>query len=344
MTERHDDYLWDRGGTPDPELARLEELLGALAQKQPPPPLNFAFRQPLPPRRWIAVVTMAAAAVVVTGLVGLTWWMSRQSTPGFAVTRVAGTPRVGNTPVTASGELRVGGWLETPLEARATVDVGDIGRVDLEPGSRVGLVRNAPGDYRLHLARGTMHAIIWAPPGQFTVETPSSTAIDLGCAYTLTVGDDGDGLVRVTSGWVGFEWNGRESFIPSGAVCRTRRGLGPGTPHYEDSSERFIGALDVVDFGEASQQAAALTTVLDAAQANDAISLWHLLTRVPVGERDRVFRRLAAFVPPPAGVTRDGIREGRQDMRDAWWNQLGLDTASWWRTWKQQWRDKGEKR
>jgi hypothetical protein len=31
-------------------------------------------------------------------------------------------------------------------------------------------------------------------------------------------------------------------------------------------------------------------------------------------------------------------------MRDAWWNQLGLDTASWWRTWKQQWRDKGEKR
>lgn len=344
MTERHDDYLWDRSGTPDPELERLETLLGKLGQTQPPPPLNFAFRPPLAPRRWIAVVTMAAAAVVVTGLVGLTWWMSRQAGPGFAVTRVAGTPRVGNTPVIDSGELRVGGWLETPLEARATVDVGDIGRVDLEPGSRVGLVRNAPGDYRLHLARGTMHAIIWAPPGQFSVETPSSTAIDLGCAYTLTVGDDGDGLVRVTSGWVGFEWNGRESFIPSGAVCRTRRGLGPGTPHYEDSHERFIGALDVVDFGDAAEQATALTTVLEAAQAKDAISLWHLLTRVPAGERDRVFTRLAALVPPPDGVTRDGIREGRQDMRDAWWNQLGLDTASWWRTWKQQWRDKGEKR
>jgi len=215
MTERHDDYLWDRGGTPDPELARLEDLLGTLAQQQPPPPLNFAFRQPLPPRRWIAVVTMAAAAVVVTGLVGLTWWMSQQSTPGFAVTRVAGTPRVGNTPVTASGELRVGGWLETPLEARATVDVGDIGRVDLEPGSRVGLVRNAPGDYRLHLARGTMHAIIWAPPGQFTVETPSSTAIDLGCASTLTGGNEGGRWGRATSGRVGRAVKGREPLNPA---------------------------------------------------------------------------------------------------------------------------------
>jgi hypothetical protein len=47
---------------------------------------------------------------------------------------------------------------------------------------------------------------------------------------------------------------------------------------------------------------------------------------------------LAKFVPPPAGVTRDGIRAGNRDMRDAWWNKLGLDTASWWRTWKQQWR------
>jgi hypothetical protein len=71
-----------------------------------------------------------------------------------------------------------------------------------------------------------MHAFIWAPPGQFSVETVSSTAIDLGCAYTLTMDDKGVGRVEVTSGWVGFEWQGRESFIPIGAVCVTRPGLG----------------------------------------------------------------------------------------------------------------------
>ena len=30
-----DDYLWDRSGAPDPEIARLEELLAPLAQKTP---------------------------------------------------------------------------------------------------------------------------------------------------------------------------------------------------------------------------------------------------------------------------------------------------------------------
>jgi hypothetical protein len=56
----------------------------------------------------------------------------------------------------------------------------------------------------MELARGTMHATIWAPPNQFFVETPSTLAVDLGCAYTLTVDEDGGGLVTVLVGWVGF--------------------------------------------------------------------------------------------------------------------------------------------
>jgi hypothetical protein len=44
-------------------------------------------------------------------------------------------------------------------------------------------------------------------------------------------------------------------------------------------------------------------------------------------------------VPAPDGVTRDGVRAGRHDMLDLWWDHLGLGTAAWWRTWKQTWRD-----
>jgi hypothetical protein len=189
------------------------------------------------------------------------------------------------------------------------------------------------------MSRGTLHAVIWAPPGQFSVETPSATAIDLGCAYTLTVGEDGSGVVTVTAGWVGFEWRGRESFIPAGAMCVTRPGLGPGTPHYEDTSEAFRAALATLDLngGSAANRGAALGRVLDESRARDTVTLWHLLTRVDVDQRDRVFDRLAEFVAPPAGVTREGIRDGRKDMLDRWWDALGLGTASWWRTWKQPW-------
>jgi len=295
-----DDYLWDRGGKIDPDLARLEDLLGRAGQSDPPPPLNFAVN--IPPQRGLIVPVMLLVAASVVALIGLTWWTVQHPAAGFAVTRTAGTPRLGSVDMTAAksdGELRIGGWLETPGDARALVEIANIGEVDVEPGSRIGLVSTTAGDYRLRLTRGTMHALIWAPPGQFSVDTPSATAIDLGCAYTLTVGDDGDGMVRVTSGWVGFEFNGRESFIPSGAVCRTRRGLGPGTPHYTDTSENFRASLDVVDFGDPSLAGRALDVVLAEATVRDAVTLWHLLTRVGGVDRDRVFTRLAALVPPP---------------------------------------------
>jgi hypothetical protein len=190
-----------------------------------------------------------------------------------------------------------------------------------------------------------MHAFIWAPPGRFFVDTPSSTAVDLGCAYTLTVDRSGSGLLQVTSGWVGFEFRGRESFIPAGAVCPTRRALGPGTPRYEDVPAAVAAALDTIDFGtpEAAARDAALDVILADARDRDVVTLWHLLSRVPPDARGRVFDRLASFVPPPKGVTRDGIVAGAREMRDAWWDELGLGTASWWRTWRQPWRtDKGD--
>jgi hypothetical protein len=338
----NNEYLWSKTGEVDPDAARLEALLGRLGQTSPPPPLGFAIEIPRRMRPLAAMAMLAAAAVVVLGLVGMVWRYTRiTSAPSLTFVQTfaggeAGTP-AGSAGVSREGTLKIGGWLDTS-KSTATIEIADIGRVDVEQGSRLSLLSTKPGDYRLHLERGTMHALIWAPPGQFFVETPSSTAVDLGCAYTLSVDDNGDGLVRVSSGWVGFEWRGRESFIPMGAVCRTKKGRGPGTPHYEDAAERFRGSLDAIDFGEGLTRTMALDTALESARERDAMSLWHLLSSVPPADRDRVFDALAKFVPPPGDVTRDGIRAGRRDMLDAWWNKLGLDTASWWRTWKQQWR------
>jgi hypothetical protein len=81
-----------------------------------------------------------------------------------------------------------------------------------------------------------------------------------------------------------------------------------------------------------------LALVLREAQARDAFTLWHLLTRVEPASRDLVFDRLAALVPAPDGVTRDGIRAGDRAMLDTWWDHLGFGAANWWRVWRQQWR------
>jgi hypothetical protein len=342
------DYLWDRSGPPDFEVARLERQLRPLRQDTPPPPLRLPVAASHGPRPFAFLMALAATAAIVVALVSLAWRVPLPNVPGLAVTRLQGTPVVGSHPVEDRGQLGVGRWLETDSTARASIDVADIGRVDVEPDTRLGLLSTKPGDYRLHLARGTMHALIWAPPGQFFVETPSSTAIDLGCSYTLHVNDEGVGIVRVTSGWVGFEWRGRESFIPVGAMCITRPGLGPGTPHFDDeqTSDAFRAALETIDLGRGSPatQTAAVDRIIGEARERDVVTLWHLLSRAAPADRDRVFDRLATFVPPPDGVTREGIRAGRREMLDLWWDKLGFGAASWWRTWKQQWRDDPSRR
>src|SRR5262249_52395652 len=189
------------------------------------------------------------------------------------------------------GRLGVGKWLETDARSRARVAVGQIGRVDVDPNSRLQLVESRAPEHRMSLEQGTIHARIWAPPRFFFVNTPSAVAIDLGCAYTLHVAEDGSGLVQVTHGWVGFEYAGRESFIPQQAVCATRAGLGPGTPRYEDAPNGYAAALARLDFGAADdpERAAALDLILTNARRRDALTLWHLLRRGTADERGRVF-------------------------------------------------------
>jgi hypothetical protein len=331
----NDDYLWDRSGPPDPDVKRLERKLASLAQQNPPPRLLLPESR-MGKRPFRAYAALATAAAILIGvLLGGTAFVRRMNSQAWDLTRAGGTPTISSRPAGAGARLPVGGWLETDERSTASLNVGTIGRISVEPGTRIRLVSARTGDHRLQLERGTLHATIWAPPGQFSVETASSTAVDLGCAYTLTMDDNGEGLVSVLVGWVGFEWRGRESFVPAGSMSVTRPGKGPGTPYNERVSRAFREALLTIDFtSDAPDASAALSRVLDEAQERDEVTLWHLLTRVTGADRDRVFDRLAQFVPPPPTVTRDGIRVGRRDMLDAWWDALGLGTAAWWRTWK----------
>ena len=211
--------------------------------------------------------------------------------------------------------------------------MGQIGRVEVDPNTQLQLLESRGREHRLALARGTIHARIWAPPKFFYVNTPSAVAVDLGCAYSLQVDDSGAGLLRVTAGWVAFETDGRESFIPAGAVCVTRPGVGPGTPRYEDAPSGYAEALATLDFGAADDpgRAAALDLLLSQARRRDALTLWHLLGRGTLDERARVYDRMAVLAPPPTGVTREAVLRGDRAEAARWWDSLGLDGTTWWR-------------
>ena len=346
-----DDYLWDGSGEPDPEVRKLETMLGRYRHNQPAPAFDeLGAVQPLK-RRWsfphlrLSFQLAAVAAILLIGITTFFLLRARQaphSGPAWDVARLEGAPHIGWHSIRANArtaKLAVGQTLVTNSTSRARITLEETGRIDIDPGSRLRLLASGSGRNRLSLERGTIHATIWAPPGQFVVDTPSAVAVDLGCVYTLHVDDSGAGLLRTTMGWVGFKLKDHESFIPAGAVCATRPKIGPGTPYLEDVSPSFRDALSKFDFVATTpaERNALLGIILTDAQEEDALTLWHLLSRVSDADRPGVYDRLAALAPPPEEVTREGILRLDQKMLDSWWNSFGYGDVFLWRTFERDW-------
>jgi FecR protein len=341
------DYLWDASGEPDPEIQRLEKTLLSFRHSGASSTLRFpaveSTRRPTFVNRfWLpcfATATIVALVLTAKVIIRRGPLYPENNTQGWNVASLEGTPQIGTNFITvesANAQLKVGQTLETNATSRASISDQDLGEVKVEPNSRVRLLQADNHRKRIQLDVGTIHAMIWASPGQFVVDTPSAVAVDLGCAYTLQVSPDGSGTIRTTLGWVGFHLNGRDSFIPAGAMCPTHPHVGPGTPYFEDASEAFRNALTQLDFSATTEEAraSALKIILAEARPRDGLTLWHLLSRTNGKNREQVYSRFAALVPPPSGVTRDGILHLQNEMLDAWWNVLNLGDIAIWRFWE----------
>jgi ferric-dicitrate binding protein FerR (iron transport regulator) len=314
MTTEHD-YLWDGSGPADADVARLEQALGGLRHRGEPPIL------PRKRRAWIA-----AAAIGVAAAAAIALYIARRGDDastacgggaGYRFDTVAGVARCGDRAV-ARGTLPVGGWLETSADGAAELDVADIGHVRLGASSRLGLIASGPRQQRLSLARGTLHARVNAPPRLFVVDTPATTAIDLGCEYDLVVGPDGHGEIVVTHGQVELVGKGHLSVVPAGAMAKLRTRTGPGTPLRRDAPARLID--DVARFDDGDRRA--LDDILADAEFADAITLFNLFDRCDAAERKRVFGYLDAIAPAPRGVTVDAIVAQDPAATSAWRHDL----------------------
>jgi hypothetical protein len=305
----NDEYLWDRTGEADPETVRLEQLLS---------PLKYSGA--VRPRRKVrSFWWLAAAAVFIVGLMTVPLLL-RGPLTGW---QLAGGHR-----------MRAGQTIETGDAHTAKIQSDETGEITIDPGSRLRLVAASDREQRFDLQRGTIHAFIWAPPGRFVVDTPSSKTIDLGCSYTLQVSKDGNGLLTVELGWVAFERNNVESFIPAGAACVTRPDKGPGTPYFSDAPGALTNALARFD---TSADVGALDAAIAAARQRDALSLWHLMVRTHGDQRARVYDRFASLVSLPREATREAVVRGDGKALDAAWDALDLGNTDWWREWKRRW-------
>jgi hypothetical protein len=320
-----DDYLWDPAAAPDPEIERLEALLRPVAYH--PTPLRAS---EMPPRRrhirvgaWAALA--AGALLAAGGLSVIRRARTVHLTP-WTVTASRGTPVVRDSAGAPGARvLGRGGIVETDARSSAVVAVGRIGRAELGPGTRLRLLGDGASEHRLALERGTMHASIDAPPRYFLVQTASALAVDLGCVYTLTTDERGNGLLTVEQGEVELQLGDVTVAVLAGNAASLRNGVGPGLPVPVRASAALRRAVAAYDADPASD-------------ARSTITLWHLLRRASPPARARVYARLASIAPPPATVTRDRVLRGesgalqrwRTDLQPSWavdpplWRQLWL--------------------
>jgi ferric-dicitrate binding protein FerR (iron transport regulator) len=259
-------------------------------------------------RRWLPGAALAGILAVAVLFIVLLIETRRAGLPSWEVTGLPGTSR-----------LRPGEVLQTDSSSEAQIKIANIGQLTIDPNTRIRLLVTRRDQHRFALDRGKVEATTWAPPRLFIVETPSATAIDLGCKYTLEVQDDGSSMLHVTLGLVALERGTGETIVPAGAFCRTRSGAGPGTPFFEDSSPQFQSALEQVDsLQEGPERSRQVEIVLREAHIRDGLSLWHLLPRVDDESRGLIYDRLAQLLPPPPEVTREGVIRLDPKTLDAW--------------------------
>jgi len=127
-------------------------------------------------------------------------------------------------------------------------------------------------------------------------------------------------MLRVTKGWVSFQFKGLESLVPAGATCQTRPRAGPGIPYFDDAPENLKRALEGFAFEKGGNEA--LDIIIAEARIRDTLTLWHLLSRVEGEDRGRVYDRMAALTPVPAGVSREQALKLDPETLNRWKEEL----------------------
>ncbi len=318
-----DEYLWDKTGEPDPEVEHLERILGGARFDREPPEVPHATGRP-----GLRLAVAAAALLAVGALTFVLALGARDAGhptgPGWQYALVG----VGSqTPGAARRQhtLAVGAWIETDATTRADLAVADIGRVTLEPGSRLRLLKTGEQEHRLRLERGRMEAIVDAPPRLFVTETPAGDAVDLGCRYTLLVDANGHGMLAVQTGMVMYARGGYDVYVPADARCEARKDKGMGTPYFASASDALRAGLRRLDFE--ADHGSALDDVIAATTRRDTLTLWNLLHH-PQLDRDaraRVQDRIETFLELPVELTREAILERDGDALLRLRYQLELD-------------------
>lgn len=308
------DYLFDKAGEPDREIAALEALFGEFAHDGRPLPASAIPATRRGPARRLRVLPYVVAAALVAALV-LLW--SRDGESDAEVVLARGDAARVVTADTAPRRVVAAGLFE----------------LTLQPGGRLRVDGFDDEAVRLHLVRGELEARIDSPvsKGVPAVRLDCDVArFEAGwqgpCALRLSVGEDGAGTLRVVDGEANGDSGGRRLVVPAGAAVSLAKD-GPGWPMFDDCTPELREVAERMRFrsekmGPDVSAKAAYGLVTSVRTPRDTLVLWHALQLGDSASEARIEMRLLEL----AGVP--GKQPAKSWSSDAWLDHL---RASAWR-------------
>ncbi|MBV6478825.1 MAG: hypothetical protein HGGPFJEG_01582 [Ignavibacteria bacterium] len=241
----------------------------------------------------------------------------------WKVSSIKGTPLIGDVPVSMNDSIKEGQFILTNDTSKAELFIASLGRVIIEPNTKVLFVKGSDGNNRIAVEYGTIEADMKSDKKEFFVELPSATASDTRGNFKLTVDTSGDGLLYVNSGNVEIKSNKRDAFIPAGNFVMTKKNIGVGTPFNENSSLLFKKALAEFDFGNCAE--ACVNTLIKTAKPSDAVSLVNIIPIVDVKYKYDFFDKAANFVSPPVNLPKDSLEFFDNEKMKVWIDKIQED-------------------
>lgn len=256
--------------------------------------------------------------------------LTKQDALGFPsywkVSSLSGSPYISEEAMAKLDSIRDGEYIITNDSSRAELFITDIGKVLVEPNTKLMIVKGDNGRNKLSVIYGTIDADMKKVQDPVHVELPSAIAMDDGGSYKVTVDGSGDGLFYVKSGQVEVVSGNKQSVVPAGSLVMTKKDKGVGTPFSNLASSVFKKALYNFDFGNCD--VSCVTTILNSANKNDAVSLVNMIPQVEEQYKDRVYAKVASFVPPPRPVHRDSIPYIDEKEIEEWVNKIEADVQA----------------
>lgn len=206
----------------------------------------------------------------------------------------------------AYSKLSENDFLETDQISRLQIQVPHIGKVIIDPGTKVQRL----SANNILLIKGSLLASKDGAKQFLTVEVPGAAIKDyyLGSNYRVSTSSENKSALEMFDGWVTVKSADYEMLVLSNHSCLISADSGIGLPYLKGSSKQFIDALNNY-WSVTPRSEEALVVILTAADVNNCATLWNLLRIVERKQRGMIINTLFGLLGEfPLGVNEEGLK------------------------------------